>query len=652
MTPASPATNMRAVLSFEDICAIVDQRWGERSPVIAAMDEVRRRYNADYVIPMPELDTEPMSPQLSPLLIANAVDTPAMRAASVLPWLASPALDSAREKGRGSREWARTRTRAMQATLTASHWSLVRRRYYRHLSGYATTALAVLPGTAKTGYVPRIELRNPLGAFPQPKAPEDPSPPEDCAFVYELAAAKVRHRWPETAKERGGPIEPPGKTIFGEEMWAVFEWHDADQICWGLLGSTSPRFNQRDSPIVPSRPDRMALGDPVPNRAGYATVVCPERVTLDRIASSIASVVGIADLMDRFMRLGAVAAERAIFPDRYVIGAPGGSPRIVGGAWKDGRTGDTNILEDVTAVGELNSSANPGTNQLIGLLERNFNVSTGIPAPALGQSTDYSMRTGRGIDTLLGASIDPRVQELHEISENFLPHLLSCVSAVYEGWHGSRTYSLYSGQPNDDELVKFTPSVHLAERRDYTASYAIAGADVQLTTVALGQLRQLKAISMRTFRQRHPWIGDAAAEEARVSEEDLEEAVKMGIQRLLVQGEMPPIYAARIERYVKQGDDIFQAVEKADADARREQASVPPPPEPGMVAAPETMPGLAGPAGPVAPPVPPGGPPPSDDQRIQAVMAAMRQAPPAGGPGAPPALSPGPPAALPAGAAQ
>src|SRR5262245_9227016 len=161
------------MLSFDEIVTIVDQRWTERSPIVARMDEVRQRYNADWVIPMPELDTEPLVPQLSPLLVVNAIDTPAMRAASVSPWLGSPALDSAREKGRGSREWARTRTRAMQATLHRSHWPMVRRRYYRHLAGYATTALVVLPGTEKTGWVPCVELRNPLAAFPSPKAPED-----------------------------------------------------------------------------------------------------------------------------------------------------------------------------------------------------------------------------------------------------------------------------------------------------------------------------------------------------------------------------------------------------------------------------------------------------------------------------------------------
>src|SRR4029450_6777191 len=177
----------------------------------------------------------------------------------------------------------------------------------------------------------------------------------------------------------------------------------------------------------------------------------------------------------------------------------------------------------------LRSTPDLRTQQLVSILTDNFNVSTGIPSPTTGQSTNYAMRTGRGIDTLLGASIDPRVQELHEISEAFLPHLFSCVSAVYEGWHPTRRYTLFSGYANDDDVVSFVPSIHLAERRDYAVSYAIAGADVQLTTVALGQLRQLKAISMRPFRERHPWIGDAQGEEDRVAEEDMEEVVRTGL---------------------------------------------------------------------------------------------------------------------------
>src|SRR4029450_7075439 len=143
--------------------------------------------------------------------------------------------------------------------------------------------------------------------------------------------------------------------------------------------------------------------------------------------------------------------------------------------------------------------------------------------------------------------------------------------------------------------------------------------------VALGQPRQLKAISMRTFRERHPWIGDAQGEEDRVAEEDMEEVVRTGLAQAVLRCDMPPVSVARIEKYVKKGDDIFVAIERADADARREQATQAPAPEPGLVAAPETRPGLPGPPQMAAPPEAAPEPPP--DARLQAVMAALRSAP-------------------------
>jgi hypothetical protein len=77
-------------------------------------------------------------------------------------------------------------------------------------------------------------------------------------------------------------------------------------------------------------------------------------------------------------------------------------------------------------------------------------------------------------------------------------------------------------------------------------------------------------------------------------------------------GQLPVVYVSKIEKHRKKGLDIFEAIEKADEEIRKEQAAIAPSPEEGMAMAPEQALGLAaGPAGmvPQPPPGGPGGPP-------------------------------------------
>ena len=167
---------------------------------------------------------------------------------------------------------------------------------------------------------------------------------------------------------------------------------------------------------------------------------------------------------------------------------------------------------------------------------------------------------------------------------------------------------MFPGYAGDSSQVEFVPSEHF-ETYDNVVSHSIPGADIQATTIQLGQLLGMKGISLRTFRTKHPYIDDAEAEGRRVDEEQLEEAVLASIQQQALSGQLPVVYVAKIEKHRKKGLDIFNAIEKADEEIRKEQAAMAPAPEEGQMMAPEQAPGLAG------------GP-----------EAAMQQAPPPAGP--------------------
>jgi|TARA_Y100000310_G_scaffold7447_1_gene8128 hypothetical protein len=585
------------VYTFDEIVGIVRKRQDSQSVLLAKMREVRDRYNGDYVIPLPSMDEEPVLPPLTPMLITENIDAVAQRAASVMPFIGCPAINPSKERGKESREWANIRRKALAATWYSSKYKVKSRRAYRHLAGYATSLLIVSPDFDNN--MPRIDVRDPLNAFPEPRAYEDVDPPRNCGFIYGKSGDWLRAHYPASRTENGGPVARD--SIARQDLWDVVEWIDEEHIVVGIMGM------RHDGYFQDSRTHAATIElSRVPNRANMSCIVTPGRITLEKVASSVSNVVGMVDLMAKLMALDLLAQEKAIFPDRYIIGRSGQVPMIVGGEWKDGREGQVNILLDAESIGELRSTPDGSTSQAIDRLERNARISTGT-VPQIGGETYGALRTGRGIDALMGAALDPRIQELQEIMEAQLPHINQAIFATYKGYWGAKNYSMFTGYAGDFGQVEFTPDKHF-ETFDNVVSHSIPGADIQGTTIQLGQLLGMKGISLHTFRTRHPFIDDPELEGRRIDEEALEEAVMAGIQQQALSGQLPIVYVAKIEKFRKKGLDIFEAIQAADEEIREEQAETAPPPGEGQAIAPEQALGLAaGPQGAVAPGAPPGG---------------------------------------------
>lgn len=572
--------------SFDEIIQIVLDMQRLQGPTILKMKDVLDRYDGDWVLPIPSLDGEPALPPLTPMLIGEAVDQMAMRAASVRPTVTCAAIDPSKDTGRRSRAYAQRRRRILAATYHQSKWILGRRRFYRQLSAYYTGSLVVVPNFDLE--LPMIEVRDPLGTYVEPLANEQLRVPEYVAFMTRHSGEYLRARFPKVRSENGGPIA----FVDTAELWDVVEWYDTEQTLWGLVGpvrNTGLHINQRmmNTPW-------MQISPSYPNRAGIVPAVVPHNVSLGKIASRIGSLLGNVDLQAKLTALDILAQEKAIFPDTYAIGRQNGMPQIVGGAWKDGREGEVNMLMDVEQIGQLRSTPDVRTTQLIDRLERNFRTSTGL-VPQFGGETYGALRTGRGIDALAGMAVDPRVQELHEIDEAYMPHLNEAIFNTYLGYWPDQKYVLFSGWPGDLGEVTFTPSEHI-ETVNNTVSYSIAGADVIQQTQILGSLLGTGSISRKTFRAKHPWIDDPDGEGRAVEEEQIEDALKASILQKLSSGELPVILAAKIRGFLVKGMDIFAAVEQADKEMKEMQATPAPAPPPGMMAAPEAMPGLAAPS--------------------------------------------------------
>lgn len=594
--------------TWDDIYSAMQARKERNSPILEQMIAVRDRYNGDWVVPSINQEVAPELPPLTPAIIAETIDNFGMRAGSVLPAVFCPAVDSTKQAGVRSLEFGRKRRRILTGTYHRSKMQLLLRKSFRHLAGYATCAMSVEPDFEYE--MPVIRCRDPLNAYPDPRAAEDFCTPVNVGFIYAKSRDWLLQTYPEAARIM------PKQMSSSTDMWELVEWIDEEDIVIGVLGPRENVYYQYSN--VPMR-FTMELRR-WPNRIGKVPAIVPGRVTLDRIASQLAHVTGITDLMARLMALDIMAREKSIFPDRYVLGRSGLSPSIVGGDWKDGRTGEMNMVLDAEEIGSLPFSPDPSSMQAIDRLERNARISSGL-VPQFGGETYGALRTGRGIDALMGAAVDPRIQEMQEVMQAYLPHLNECILETYKAYWPNKKYSMVSGWPADSGQVKFTPSEHI-EITDNSVSYPIAGADVQSTNIILGQLLGAKAISRHSFRERHPWIGDAAEESARVDEETFEEAALQAILNQAVQGQLPLIFLAEIEQARREdpAGDIFTAIRTANERIQAQQAQQPVEP-----AAPEAQPGLA--AGPPPPQAaPPGAIGPTDGQRgLRELMNALRQ---------------------------
>lgn len=576
--------------SMEQIAEEMSRRRLSMSPMLDRMMAVRDRYNADVVVPVPDTDDDVPYDSLAPLLLADAVDHPALYASQVAPNISVPALDPAKPTGVRSTDFASRRRKALYWAWDRSWWEMVLGRFYRHLGAYASSVLLV----NLTDDGPRIETRDPLSAYPEPKAPEDLSLPTNVGFIKGVSLDWLHRNYPQTQLSLAQGLGFATASGQGEgELWDVVEWMDAEHIVIGVLG---PREAYRSWISEPMR-YCMEL-ERYPNVLGVCPAVVPRRVTLDRIMSQLANMTGHVDLIAKLMYLDIRATERSVFPDRYVLAKTGQNPRLVGGEWFDGASGEVNMILDADEVGNLSARPDPNNKLTMDRVERNFRVSSGL-IPQAGGETYGALRTGRGIDALMGAALDPRTSELHHVAERYLTAVNEILLTAFRKQYGSRSFVVHS--PLDPGAVEFVPTEHIEEAYGKTylensVSYPIPGMDDINATQVIGQMQGAGMISRYDARRMHPHIRDPEGTERRLVVEQLQD-VQLASLMERAQGPegIPPADIGRITELVLEGMPLWKATAKVQEEAQARQASEPPAAPPGMGAPPEMMPGLANP---------------------------------------------------------
>jgi hypothetical protein len=584
------------------------------------MIEVRDRYNGritdGIVVPLTDTKNNPIMEPPVPALISEAIDGSAQLASSTRPMITVPSMDPYDDD---AIKKAVIQRKAYYAIWHKNRLPMLIRRWYRHIAGYGMACLVVMP-SQKRGR-PVIQTRDPLTAYPDEMAPEEVRIPEDVGFVYGRSAAWITSVFPETLTYEYFPnIDDTG-------LWDLLEWVDGEDIFIGIMGPRSNQYSWRGDSRSTLQP---LLLRHFPNKAGICTAVCPARLTLDRIASQVGKIVGITDLMARLMALEVIAAENFVFPTRYAIARPNMAPVITNGKWRDGRTGDINLLENVEKIGSMQDSPGPLTMPTIDRLERAGRMSGGTPGIFGGELTG-AIRSGQTIMQAGSYSVDPKIQEMQEIMEYTLSSLNEALHHSFLGYYGNKKFTLFSGWSGEQGHAIFTPNEDF-KTEENVVHYPFPGADANNVTVAAGQAKGAGGMSTRTFMEVHPMIDDPDEEIIQVMRERLDNAMLAATEQRSVSGELPEIDVAQIKKYLAKGESIEDAIIKAHKDAQKRQATEAPMPEaplPGgeqMGMPPGAMPGLAAPGMGAEQMAPPEaiGPPPQSSQNFREVLNSLK----------------------------
>jgi len=591
---------------WADIQNIMVQRRSQDAHLIRRMVEIRDRYNGDMVVPMPDVVGAPDLPPLMPQLIYDGIENTALRASSTMPIIECPPHRRTVEATKA----ANVRRRALYGRWYQNQLTLKMRRAYRHMVGYGTLAMVVMPDHRK--HCAKIELRDPLTAYPEVRTTDDIRCAENVGFVYGKSAEWIR----ETFRSARDLIDQNQE----HQLWDMVEWVDEDEIVIGVLGP-------RDLILNPSGIDTAQYAMEIyrePNRAGITPAVVPRRITLDRLIGQMHGIVPIVDWQARLFALEVIAAEKSVFPDTVIFSDNQMPAIIADNEWKDGRTGDVNLISNARDVRMINTAPSQATDNVLDRLERAGRHAGGVSAQFSGEMTG-SIRSGRVASSIAELSIDPRIQELQEIMSYALAEINTAVCEVEKGYFGNKKLCVYSGWAGDDGLVEYTPKAAF-EHNESVVFYPMPGTDITQTNVALSQLVAGGMMSKTSSRRKHPFIDDAESEERRILVEQFEQAIIASAQQQIAGGGLPIIDAIAIRNKLAKGMDLGEAIIEADEEARaRQAAEVQVPPE-GMALPPEQMAGLATPGqgAEALAPAPPIAPPPEGVDNLAQMLNAIR----------------------------
>jgi hypothetical protein len=577
------------------IVSMYQDRRKERGALFGRMEEIRRHYNGDIIVP--ELDE--MEKPAIPNLIAQGIDQFAMRVASVMPDITYMPV---RPGIQVSENRARDRRLANLGWWDMNKMNTKLRRRARHLTAYGMSAVSLSPVSVEhhdQRHIPHWRVRNPLSTFPAQLVDPDSMEPMDCIFTDRRPLGWLRAQYPAQMSilYRGNKGDA--------DMFEVLEYMDANETVLVAVGAERPKADAYTVETGKGVASHVIL-ERIPNRAGVCTVVIAGRITLDRLSGQFDQMLGMYQRQAKLDALDMIARFRNVFPDEWIVSTSNSpsSPRVIQEA--NGKEGIRGIV-DKGQVQVTHLQPGSTTDDALDRLERSQRLTGGIPAEFGGESPT-NIRTARRGEMVMSNAIDMPIQEYQEIFANSLESENRRAVAIMKAYYGSKPSMFFMG--SDGKVVRpdYTPNETFETDLSYV-KYSMPGSDVNGMVIAIGQRVGTGIMSKQTAREMDPAIEDPIRERDQTEIESLRNSLLVGLETQASQGTLDPSIIAEIammkaERHVTL-EEAVKRIHEEQQKKQAEQANQMAQAQPGQEATPEMQPGIAGTAAQLNAPVQP-----------------------------------------------
>lgn len=550
----------------EQIVKAYLERRASRAPVFQRMDEVRRAYNGDMSIPLPDLDREEKAAVAN--LVQQGIDQTAMRCGSVMPGLQFYPL---RPGIKASEKRARVRRDATLGWWKRNAQDLKLRRRARFMLGYGTSPSLIKPKSGaddrgQSRVLPCTYAMNPLSAYPAECPDPDELVPEDCIFAYVRGRAWLEANYPNEYRAL--------KKNDATRAFTILEYVDGEQITCLAVGDKDESYGASDTS------EKWQVLHSIRNRAERSLVVAPGRITLDRLFGQFDGMLGMLQMQGKLMALNLIGTERSIFGETWlVVNQSGtGTNAIVQAA--DAKDGTIGIVEGAS-IQNFQPGPGPYPAQALAQLDNAMRQTGPVPTEFGGRGS-VNTRTGRRGEQVLSEAVDFHIQEIQVLLQRSLEEEVR-ISVATTKKYESRPVCFYTPRGSID----YTPE-HF-ESDAVEVKYAYEGADLNGMVIQAGQMVGMEVFSRESFMEMHPMVKDVEQEKDRITSEALEKALLTLMQTKAADpmGELTVGDIAKVAMLVKSDKlEVAEAWEKAHQDAQKAQAALP---QPGT---PEAMPGL------------------------------------------------------------
>jgi len=546
--------------SARDILDLYLQRRSFYQPLHAAMREIQSIYDGDATVTLPDMGRDEASSV--PNLLAQGVDQMAGRVSSVIPQVT---FASARPGQRTADRRASTASSVVTGWWESDRLPMKSKQRARHLIAYGLTP-AVIRYCPKRK-MPTWDVRSPLETYPNLDRIPGSSQPVDVIFAYQRSVAWLRAQgYSMPVYEIAGTNDIPADTLM-----TLLEYYDEEGmrlVCAGYMAPNSPYRREFDPVTNGMKAETLETV----YTDGVMLASAPTRLTLNRPGGQFDTMTGMYYTQAKLMALEVLAVEKGVFPDTYLEGRPGETPRFIDGPY-DGRTGQVNVVQG-GVIKEVATSPGYMTPQTIDRLERNQRVTAGIPAEFGGESGS-NIRTGRRGDAVLSAVIDFPVAEAQEVMAYGLVDEDKAAIALAKMYDRGETRHIYVGVGNSRKPVTYVAE-DVFTHDEHTVSFPVVGTDMNSLIIGLGQRVGLGIMSKQTAAELDPFVSDSEMEHDRIIAEGLEQALVAGIQQRAAAppeaGGIPPMILAKVMTLVKNDKmELAEAMTKVTEDAMRAQ---------------------------------------------------------------------------------